>query len=56
MPSFIRSPVAPVRFKRSEPAKSTKWNLALRSSSSVAEGSSDAEASLPCSDWVSKQG
>ena len=29
MPSFARSPVAPVRLSRSEPAKSTKWNLAV---------------------------
>lgn len=36
IPSLARSPVAPVRFKRSDPARSTKWNLAVRSSSSVA--------------------
>ena len=29
MPSFALSPVAPVRLSRSEPAKSTKWNLAV---------------------------
>lgn len=29
IPSLARSPVAPVRFSLSEPARSTKWNLAL---------------------------
>lgn len=29
MPSLARSPVAPVLLSLSEPAKSTKWNLAL---------------------------
>lgn len=34
MPSFALSPVAPVRFNLSDPAKSTKWNLAVRVSNS----------------------
>ena len=34
MPSFARSPVAPVLLSLSEPAKSTKWNLAVRVSMS----------------------
>ena len=34
MPSRARSPVAPVRFRRSEPAKSTKLNLAVNISTS----------------------
>ena len=29
IPSRARSPVAPVRFNRSDPARSTKWNLAV---------------------------
>jgi hypothetical protein len=33
MPSFRSKPVAPVRLRRSEPAKSTKWNLAVICSS-----------------------
>lgn len=38
MPSLARSPVAPVLFSRSEPAKSTKWNLAVSVSySSISE-------------------
>mmetsp|Transcript_33958 Transcript_33958/g.46579 ORF Transcript_33958/g.46579 Transcript_33958/m.46579 type:complete len:213 (-) Transcript_33958:264-902(-) len=32
IPSFIVLPCAPVRFARSLPAKSTKWNLLLRTS------------------------
>jgi len=35
MPSLARSPVAPVRFSRSDPARSTKWNLAESISNSV---------------------
>jgi len=35
MPSFARSPVAPVLFRRSDPARSTKWNLAVRVSNSL---------------------
>lgn len=34
MPSFALSPVAPVRFNLSDPARSTKWNLAVRVSNS----------------------
>lgn len=34
MPSLARSPVAPVRFRRSDPARSTKWNLAVSVSNS----------------------
>lgn len=30
MPSFALSPVAPVRFSLSDPARSTKWNFAVR--------------------------
>uniref|UniRef100_A0A668U783 Uncharacterized protein n=1 Tax=Oreochromis aureus TaxID=47969 RepID=A0A668U783_OREAU len=38
MPSFALSPVAPVLFNLSEPARSTKWNLAVRvSNSSISE-------------------
>lgn len=38
MPSFALSPVAPVLFSLSEPARSTKWNLAVRvSNSSISE-------------------
>lgn len=40
IPSLARSPVAPVRFNRSEPAKSTKCNLAIRVSNS-SDGFSD---------------
>lgn len=36
MPSYICLPLAPVFFIRSEPAKSTKWNLADTRSSEVA--------------------
>uniref|UniRef100_A0A6B0V0B1 Putative secreted protein n=1 Tax=Ixodes ricinus TaxID=34613 RepID=A0A6B0V0B1_IXORI len=35
MPSLARSPVAPVRLSRSDPARSTKWNLAVRVSNSL---------------------
>ena len=35
MPSLARFPVAKVRFNRSEPARSTKWNLAVSVSKSV---------------------
>uniref|UniRef100_A0A8C8W7Y5 Uncharacterized protein n=1 Tax=Peromyscus maniculatus bairdii TaxID=230844 RepID=A0A8C8W7Y5_PERMB len=38
MPSLARSPVAPVLLSRSEPAKSTKWNLAVSVSYSVPVG------------------
>jgi hypothetical protein len=38
IPSFARSPVAPVLLRRSDPARSTKWNLAVRVSNSL-EGS-----------------
>jgi len=34
IPSLALSPVAPVRFNLSEPARSTKWNLAVRVSNS----------------------
>ena len=34
-PSLARAPVAPVFATLSEPAKSTKWNFALRNSKSV---------------------
>lgn len=34
IPSRARSPVAKVRFNRSEPAKSTKWNLDVNVSKS----------------------
>lgn len=34
MPSLALSPVAPVRLSRSEPARSTKWNLAVSVSNS----------------------
>jgi len=34
IPSRARSPVAPVRLRRSEPAKSTKLNLAVSTSTS----------------------
>lgn len=34
MPSLARSPVAPVRFNLSEPARSTKWNFAVKVSNS----------------------
>ena len=35
IPSLARSPVAPVRFNRSDPARSTKWNLAESVSNSM---------------------
>ena len=35
MPSFCLSPVAPVLFRRSDPARSTKWNLAVNVSNSL---------------------
>ena len=35
IPSFCLSPVAPVRFNLSDPAKSTKWNFAVNVSNSV---------------------
>lgn len=35
MPSRARSPVAPVRLSRSDPARSTKWNFAVRVSYSA---------------------
>lgn len=48
IPSFARSPVAPVRFSRSEPARSTKWNLAVNVSNSVTEDTVES-ASFPSS-------
>jgi len=41
MPSFALSPVAPVRFSLSDPARSTKWNLAVRVSNSFISEDSD---------------
>lgn len=41
MPSFALSPVAPVRFSLSDPARSTKWNLAVRVSYSFISEDSD---------------
>ena len=41
MPSLALSPVAPVRFSLSDPARSTKWNLALRVSQSSSAGRPD---------------
>lgn len=41
MPSFALSPVAPVRFNLSDPARSTKWNLAVRVSNSFISADSD---------------
>lgn len=41
MPSFALSPVAPVRFNLSDPARSTKWNLAVRVSYSFISEDSD---------------
>ena len=38
MPSLALSPVAPVLFRRSEPAKSTKWNLEVKVSQSNTSG------------------
>jgi len=38
IPSRARSPVAPVRFSRSEPAKSTKLNFAVNTSTSFSVG------------------
>jgi len=35
IPSFARSPVAPVLLRRSDPARSTKWNFAVRVSNSL---------------------
>ena len=35
IPSLARTPVAPVRRSRSEPAKSVKWNLADSDSNSI---------------------
>lgn len=35
MPSLARSPVAPVLFSLSEPARSTKWNFAVKVSNSA---------------------
>ena len=35
MLSFARSPVAPVLLRRSDPARSTKWNFAVRVSNSL---------------------
>ena len=41
MPSFIRCPSAIVRLARSEPARSTKWNLAAVCSSVSSPPASD---------------
>lgn len=43
IPSLALSPVAPVRFNRSEPAKSTKCNFAIRVSNS-SDGFSDSSS------------
>ncbi len=37
IPSLALSPVAPVRFNLSDPAKSTKWNFAVRVSNSFSD-------------------
>mmetsp|Transcript_2568 Transcript_2568/g.4731 ORF Transcript_2568/g.4731 Transcript_2568/m.4731 type:complete len:209 (-) Transcript_2568:737-1363(-) len=40
MPSIMRAPTAPVRFSRSDPARSTKWNFEVITSSRVSALSS----------------
>ena len=41
IPSLARSPVAPVLLSLSEPARSTKWNLAFRVSQSPTDDSEE---------------
>ena len=57
IPSLALSPVAPVLLSRSEPARSTKWNLALSCSQSTISpdpeeegGSLDESPSCPSPD------
>uniref|UniRef100_A0A4W4E8G6 Uncharacterized protein n=1 Tax=Electrophorus electricus TaxID=8005 RepID=A0A4W4E8G6_ELEEL len=52
MPSLALSPVAPVLFSRSEPARSTKWNFAVSvSNSSVLDESLASRLSISPSCW-----
>ncbi|CAN7946420.1 unnamed protein product, partial [Ixodes pacificus] len=56
MPSLARSPVAPVRLSRSDPAKSTKWNLAVRVSNSLkVDASPSPPSSAPSISWTTKK-
>jgi hypothetical protein len=43
IPSLARSPMADVRFNRSEPARSTKWNLLLSTTHSPSGSGSSGE-------------
>lgn len=55
MPSLALSPVAPVRLSRSDPARSTKWNLAVSVSYSGWEMEpSDTPSTSPFT-WKSKK-
>lgn len=49
MLSFCLSPVAPVRLRRSEPAKSTKWNFAVRVSNSFNDSACSCKEELQVS-------
>ena len=53
IPSLALSPVAPVRFSLSEPARSTKWNFAVRVSNSFT--TSVVSVSFPSSCGIWKQ-
>lgn len=55
IPSFARSPVAPVRFNLSDPAKSTKWNLAVSVSNSTVAGWVES-SSFSSSIWQQNKG